>query len=296
MRPLPTLTLLLLSAAAAQSAPLRVVTTFSILGDFTRAVGGTRVTVSDLVPANADAHTFQPSTGDIRKLTGARVVFQNGSGFEPWFGRLRNAVDKNTRDVALTDGLTLRHVSDGHGHDDHEDHDPHAWWNPENAVRYVNKIRDTLTALDPVGRPIYTKNAAAYVKQLRELDVYAKRKVAGLPAARRLLVTNHDALGYFADRYGFRIVGEVFPGRGTEQEPSARETARLIDAIRGAGVKAIFTENTVNSRLAQNIARETGAKVAPALYTDALGPSGSKGDTFLKAFRFNVDMIVGALK
>lgn len=299
MRPLPTLILLLLGTAAAQSAPVRVVTTFSVLGDFARVVGGSRVSVTTLVPANADVHTFQPSTGDIRKLAGARVVFQNGAGFETWFSRLRSALDTKTRVVSLADGLTLR-AADDHGHGDHEDDhgdkDPHAWWNPENAVRYVNKMRDTLTALDPAGRAVYANNAAAYAKQLRALDAYAKRQIATLPAARRQLVTNHDALGYFAARYGLRLVGEVFPGRGTEQEPSARETARLIDAIRAAGVKAIFTENTVNPRLAQNIARETGAKIAPPLYTDALGARGSKGDTFLKAFRYNVDTIVSALK
>ncbi|PYE53613.1 metal ABC transporter solute-binding protein, Zn/Mn family [Deinococcus yavapaiensis] len=293
MRPLPILTLLLLSAAAAQSAPLRVVATFSILGDFVRVVGGKRVNVSNLVPPNADVHTFQLSTGDIRALAGARVVFQNGSGFEPWFEQLRNTVDSKTRVVILTNGLSLRSASGGQGR---ADKDPHAWWNLDNTARYVDKIRDTLTSLDSAGRSVYASNAAAYVKRLRDLDAYAKRKVATLPAARRLLVTNHDALGYFADRYGFKLVGEVFPGRGTEQEPSARETARLIDAIGKTGVKAIFTENTVNPRLAQNIARETGAKIAPPLYTDALGSSGSSGDTFLKAFRFNVDTIVSALK
>lgn len=301
------LSLALLSAAGVSLAqtqtnsPLRVVATFSIAADMVRNVGGTRVQVTSLVPANGDTHTFQPSTGDIRTVANARLIVQNGAGLESWFGRLRGNVNAGATVVTLTEGLKLRageeHAQEEHAEEEeHGGFDPHAWWNADHAAAYVGKIRDALTKADPSGRGVYANNARAYIAKIREMDAYAKKKVGELPPAARKLVTNHDALGYFADRYGFTLVGEVFPGRGTEQAPSAQDTAKLIGAIKRAGVRAIFTENTVNPRLAQSIARDTGAKVAPPLYTDALGERGSAGDTFLKAFRYNVDTIVNALK
>lgn len=128
------------------------------------------------------------------------------------------------------------------------------------------------------------------------LDAYATKQFATLPATHRQIVTNHDSLHYFANHYGLRLVGVVIPGLGTEREPSARELAGLIQTVRKSGARIIFTENTVNARLAQTLARETGAKVAPPLYTDALGLAGSTGDTYLKAFRANVDLMVKALR
>jgi len=293
----------------ASAAPLPVSATTTIVADFVKAVGGNRVTVNVIVPAGGDTHSFQPTTSVIRRLSGSRIMFANGAGLEPWLPKLRAAAPK-VPVTQLTAGLKLHEAGHGEGHEEeeheaghqeegHDDHgaqDPHAWWDPTLAAGYVRNVQSALTRLDPAGRATYANNAAAYLKQLQALDAYAKKQFASLPAARRRIVTNHDSLGYLAERYSLRVVGAVLPGGGTEREPSARELAALVQTVKKSGARVIFTENTVNARLAQTLARETGARIAPPLYTDALGPKGSAGDTFLKAFRHNVDTMVRALK
>jgi ABC-type Zn uptake system ZnuABC Zn-binding protein ZnuA len=279
------LSLSLLTGASA--APVQVSATTSIIADFVKNVGGTRVAVNTIVPAGTDSHTFQPSPGVIRSLKKSRALFANGAGLEPWLAQLRkSAAGVPVRN--LTAGLKLLRAEGGT--------DPHAWWDPKLAAGYVTNAQNALTALDPSGRAIYAANAASYLRKLSEADAYAKKQFATLPAGKRQIVTNHDALNYFAARYGLKIVGAVIPGLSTEREPSARELAALISAVKNSGAKVIFTENTVNTRLAEALAKETGARIAPPLYTDALGPQGGAGETFLGAFRFDVDTMVKALR
>lgn len=291
----------LMALGSAHAAPLTVSATTTIIGDFVRVVGGNRVAVNVIVPVGGDSHTFQPSTAVIRGLAGSRALFANGANLEPWLPKL-TASAPGVRVVTLTKGLKLREGAEEEGYDDHageEAHgafDPHAWWDAGLAAGYVRNVQSALTAIDPAGKAVYTNNAAAYLKQLNAADAYAKAQFAKIPAARRTIVTNHDALGYLAARYGLKIVGAVIPGLSTEREPSARELASLAQLVKKSAVRVIFTENTVNARLAQTLARETGATIAPALYTDALGPKGSAGDSYLKALRFNVDTMVKALK
>ncbi len=293
------LTLSLLALGVAQAAPLQVSATNTVIADFVKNVGGHRVNVNVIVPAGADTHTFQPTTGAIRSLAGSRVLFANGAGLEPWLPKLSSAV--NVPVTELTGGLKLRPAPHEAGHDDHADHDhgnldPHAWWDAGLAVGYARNIANTLGRLDPAGKATYENNLNAYVEKIIAADGYAKAQVATLPASKRQIVTNHDALHYFAARYGLKVVGTVIPGLSTEREPSARELATLVQNVKKSGAKVIFTENTVNTRLAQTLARETGAKIAPPLYTDALGPKGSAGDTYLKALKYNVDTVVRALR
>lgn len=290
--------LLLSGLASAQG--LKVATSFSIIEDLVKNVGGSRVSITNFVPRDGDTHTYQPGTQDVKNLADARLVFVNGLGLENWFSPLLKSAASKARVVTLSDGLKPRKLEDtqqGEVHkDEHGEFDPHLWWNPVNTIAYVRTIQIALSDADPAGAASFKTNADRYARTLADLDAWAKTQVARLPAASRKLVTNHDALGYFAARYGFRVIGNVIPGYGTEREPSAQETARLITAIRRERVKAIFTENTLNARLAQTISSETGAKIAQPLYTDALGPVGSAGDTFLKAFRYNVTTIVNALR
>ncbi|EYB68799.1 periplasmic solute binding protein [Deinococcus phoenicis] len=273
----------------AKAAALPVSATTSIIGDFVKAVGGTRVRVNVIVPPGSDAHTFQPTTGAIRSLAGSRVLFANGAGLEPWLPKLKAAAPR-VPVQELTAGLKLRAAPGGRAPD------PHAWWDPALAVGYARNAATALIKLDPAGKKSYEDNLNTFVEQVIGLDGYARKQFATLPAARRQIVTNHDSLHYLADRYGLKVIGTVIPGLGTEREPSARELAGLIQAVKKSGARVIFTENTVNARLAQTLARETGTKIAPPLYTDALGPSGSAGDTYLKAFRANVDTMVRALR
>jgi len=303
MRLLSPLTLLLLTASPAAAAPLPVSATTTIIADFVKAVGGQRVSVNVIVPAGGDSHTFQPSPAALRGLSGSRTLFANGAGLEPWLPKVTAAAPR-VPVVALTRGLKLRHADGDHeagGHDDehegeHGAFDPHAWWDAGLAVGYAKNVQAALTRLDPAGKKTYEDNLNRFARQVRQLDAYAQKQFATIPTRNRNIVTNHDSLHYFAQRYGLKVVGVVIPGLSTEREPSARELAGLIGTVKKSGARAIFTENTVNTRLAQTLARETGAKVAPPLYTDALGPAGSKGSTFLKAFRANVDVMVRALR
>ena len=273
----------------AAAAPLPVSATTSLLADFVRQVGGSRVNVNVIVPAGADAHTFQPSTGVIRSLVGSKVLFANGAGLEPWLPRLRAAAPRVPL-KELTAGLKLHPGGEGGAPD------PHAWWDASLALGYVKNVQTALSAADPAGKATYAKNAAAYSAQIRAADAWAKKQFATLPASQRKVVTHHDSLGYFARRYGLTVIGAVIPGLSTEREPSARELATLASAVKKSGAKVILTENTVNTRLAQTLARETGARIAPPLYTDALGPQGSAGDTYLKALKYNVATVVRVLK
>lgn len=296
------LSLFLLAVGQAHAASLPVSATTTIIADFVKAVGGNRVQVNVIVPAGGDTHTFQPSPAAIRALSGSRTLFANGAGLEPWLPKVTAAAPR-VPVVSLTQGLNLRQADGDHeaGHndehgDEHGTFDPHAWWDAGLAVGYAKNVQATLTRLDPAGKKVYEGNLNRFVQQVRGLDAYAKKQFSRVPARNRNIVTNHDSLHYFAHRYGLRVVGVVIPGLSTEREPSARELAGLIGTVRRSGARAIFTENTVNARLAQTLARETGAKVAPPLYTDALGPAGSAGGTYLKAFRANVDAVVKALK
>ena len=286
-------TIIALLAPGIAHAQLNVATSFSILEDIVKNVGGQRVKITNLVPRNADAHTYQPSTLDVKNLANAKLVFINGGGFESWFTKLLQNSASKVAVVTVSSGLSMRKIDVG---DEVGETDPHMWWNLQNTIVYAKNIRDALIKADPTGEAVYTQNAAKYTRDLANLDGWAKLEVQKIPVSSRKLVTNHDALGYFADRYGFTVLGNVIPSFGTESEPSAKDTAALINNIRRNNVKAIFTENIIPPKLVAQVASETGAKVAAPLYTDALGGVGSSGDTFLKAFRHNVTTIVAALK
>lgn len=181
------------------------------------------------------------------------------------------------------------------GHN-HGEFDPHAWWDVELASGYLDGIAAKLSELDPAGADTYRQNAEAYAAELRTIDEYGKKQFAAIPPEQRVVVTAHDALNYFAERYGLEVVGAVIPGLSTEREPSAQELAALADTMREHGVRVILTENVTSDRLAQALAKETGAVVAPPVYTDALGPAGSPGETFTGAFRHNIDSIVSSIQ
>ncbi len=181
-----------------------------------------------------------------------------------------------------------------HGHS-HGEYDPHVWQDPNNVRLMVESIRDALIAADPANAATYEANAANYLAELKELDAFITQEVAKLPPERRKLVTNHDTLGYFAYRYGFTVVGTALGTTTERADPAAGEIARLVEDIRASGVPAIFVENVSNPALMETIAREAGVKLAPSLFTDALGEPGSEGETYLDMMRYNVRTIVEAL-
>lgn len=197
--------------------------------------------------------------------------------------------------AGLSNEITPFFAGSAGGHHHHEG-DPHFWLDPLNVVRYVENIRDGLIAADPDGKDVYTQNAAAYIAQLNDLDAWIKQQVTAIPEERRLIVTNHESFGYFADRYGFQIIGTVIPSVSTGSSPSAQQMAELINHIREAGAIAIFLETGSNPKLAEQIAAETGIKVVSELYTHSITDASGKAPSYIDMMKYNVQAIVEALK
>jgi ABC-type Zn uptake system ZnuABC Zn-binding protein ZnuA len=284
-------------------APLHVVATFSVLGDLTQAVGGENIQLTTLIGPGVDAHTYDPSPADLAMLEQADVIVENGLGFEPWLDNFLDSTNFQGERIIASEGITPRHADETeHDDEEHEgDHDhggddPHVWHSVPNAMVMVENIRDGLQAADPDRASAYDASAAAKIADLQELDAWVREQVATLPEERRKLVTSHDTFGYFADTYGFQIIGTALGSLSTEAgDPSARQIAQLIAQIQEAGVPAIFAENVANPDLMEAIAAEAGVALAPPLYSDALGAPGTPGDTYDGMMRSNVETIVQAL-
>jgi len=287
-------------ASPASAEPLKAVASFSILGDFVKQVGGERVSVETLVGPDGDAHVFSPSPADARKVAHADVVFENGLGLEGWISKLVKSSGAKAPAVVVSKGVTPREMKeeDDHGHSHshghaHEETDPHAWQNPANVKIYVANIRDGLIASDPAGREAYEKNAADYTQKLDALDGEIRAAWAKIPEDRRRIITSHDAFGYYAAAYGLEVIAPQ--GVSTEAEASAKDVGRIIRQIRKEKVPAVFVENISDRRLIDRIAKETGARVGGALYSDALSPAGGPGATYLDMMRSNLRELTAAL-
>jgi len=268
----------------------RVVATTTQLADIAREVAGGRAAVSGILRPNADPHDYEPRPSDARALADARLVLRSGGDVDGWLGDLIEAAGSGATTVTLSDHVAVHegHEHGGHDHDEH-DADPHWWQDPRNALTAVEVIRDALTDADPAGEAVYARAARAYAERIRALDAAIERCMRRIPAERRRLVTSHDSLGYFAERYGITVVGAVIPALSTAARASARETRELIRTIRREGVTTIFAESSVSARLEKAIADESGVRVGPALWADTLGPEGSTGATYLDALRFNAE-------
>lgn len=281
------------AATPAPSGVLRVVATFSILGDLVQNVAGDHVELTVLVGPDGDAHSYEPAPSDLRALAGADLIIENGVEFETWLDDLYAASGSTAQRVVASTAVELLEAAE-HGHGEH---DPHVWQSVPNVIAMVAQIEAALAAADSAHTADYQANAAAYRQQLEALHAYIQEQVNTLPAERRKLVTNHDTFGYFARDYGFTIVGTALGSASTEGgEPSAADVTALAEAIRAEGVPAVFAENIEGSRLIERLATETGLRVGPPLYTDALGQPGTAGATYLNLMRYNVDAIVGALR
>jgi len=233
--------LLLCAAPGAAQDKLTAVATFSILADVVKNVGGDRVAVTALVGPNSDAHVYQPSPGDAKTLSEAKVVFANGLGFEGWMERLIKASGTKAAMAVASKGVKPRNLeaSDGHGHQHNVD--PHAWQSVANVKLYVGNVRDALAAADPAGKATYEANAAAYLAKLDALDAEIRAAVEKIPANRRRIITTHDAFGYFAAAYGVAFIAPQ--GVSTESEVSAKDVAKIITQIKKQKIPAVFLEN-----------------------------------------------------
>jgi ABC-type Zn uptake system ZnuABC Zn-binding protein ZnuA len=268
---------------------LEVVATTTQVADFARVVGGDRVRVTSLIKPNVDAHDYEPSPADLDAIARADVVLQNGVGLEEWLDDTIRSSGFQGPVVDTSQGVALRRDEGG-------EPDPHIWQDPRNARRMAANVERALAAAEPAGAARFAANLDAYARELRALDAEVARQVGSL--ANKKLVTNHDAFGYYLDRYGLELVGSVIPSADTSAELSGRDVRDLVARIKATRVKAIFTEASLPARAAETIAAEAGVKVVAgegALYGDSLGPPGSDADTYVKMIRHNTATIVGAL-
>lgn len=290
---------------------LRVVATYSILGDMVRNVGGDDIELTTLVGPDSDAHTFEPAPADNAKLSEAEVVFENGLGFESWLDDLYESSGSGAERAVVTEGIEPLPApeEEGHGHAGEEEHageehageeghgesDPHVWHDPVNAVVMVENVRDALVEADPDNADAYRRNAGEYVAEIEGLGTEVQERVDSIPPEDRVLFTSHDTFGYFAERYGFGVDTALASVSTEASDPSARETAELIEEIESSGVPAIFAENVSNPAVMERVAAESGVELAPPLYTDALGEPGTEGGTYVDMVRYNSSTIAEAL-
>jgi zinc/manganese transport system substrate-binding protein len=316
--------------ASQQAGKLRVVATFSVLGDVVRNVGGDLIELKVLVGPDSDAHDFDPAPSDARSVRDAQVIVENGVEFETWMDALYATSKSTAVRVVASDGVTLREAAeDAHGDEHtgeeksvspdaanaekkdvhanektgegainaHGEHDPHVWQDVRNVIKMVGTVEVALSKADAANAAGYRANAAAYVAKLEALDKELVALFEALPQDRRKMVTSHDALAYFGGRYGVEIVGSVIGSVSTESgEPSAQDFARLVDAIKRENARAIFVENIGNTKLVERVAEETGLSFGEELYTDALGAPGTPGADYIGMMRHNGKAISSALR
>jgi zinc/manganese transport system substrate-binding protein len=297
------ITLTSLGAAAAFAEPLKVVASFTIIADFARNVGGNRVAVTTIVGPDGDAHVYEPKPADAVAMVGADVVLVNGLHFEGFLQRLVEASATKASIVTLTAGVTpinfkpeFADADAAEGADTSDGKavvDPHAFQSIANARIYVKNIADAFCAADSDGCVSYQTNAAAYTKKLDALEGDVNAAIQSIPEAKRVVITSHDAFGYFEKAYGLTFLAPQ--GVSTDAEPSAADVARLVEQVRQDKAAAIFVENITNPRLIEQIASETGVKVGGTLYSDALSHPDGPASTYIDMMRNNIAQIKGAI-
>lgn len=273
------------------SGRLRIVASTSIVGDVVAQIGGDSVDLSILLPLGIDPHTFDPTPQDVTTLSAAQVVFINGVELEAFIERLLTNIDETVEVVAVSEGLELIEF----GGQNEQASDPHVWLDPNNVILWTEIIERVLSRHDPTNAEEYAANATAYRTELESLDDWIETELAPLEPHQRKLVSDHASLGYFARRYDFEIVGAIVPGYSSVAEPSARDLAKLQDAILRLNTKAVFVGITVNQTLAARLAEDTGTQLVP-LYTGSLSEPDGPAGTYLDYMHYNVEAIKAALQ
>jgi ABC-type Zn uptake system ZnuABC Zn-binding protein ZnuA len=272
-----------------QTAPV-ILTSTPLLADITRAVAGERVRVESLLGVGVDPHSYQPTPQDAARISESRLIIVNGVEYEHFLESLFESAGGERTIVEASTGIVPREAAESeHGLD------PHLWLDPNHMIVYVENIREAITHLDPEGGPAYKTNAEAYAAELHELDSWILEQVGQIPTEKRLLVTNHEAFGYFAERYGFTVVGTVVESFSSNASPSAKQLAGLIDQIRSSGAPAIFLDASDNPTFARQIAAETDVRVVTDLHLESL-TDGAPAATYIDMMKHNVTQIVNVLK
>jgi ABC-type Zn uptake system ZnuABC Zn-binding protein ZnuA len=278
---------------------LQVVVTTTILGDVVSAIGGEHIDMTVLLPAEADPHAFEPAPRDAALVSKANLVFVNGLGLDTFIDPL---ISGELRAVVVSDGIqpleSEEHAEegeDGKNHESEESFDPHVWQDPTNVIIWVENISAALAEADPDNSSVYEATASAYIAELNELDAWIKEQVSALPLDKRVLVTDHETLGYLAHRYEFEIVGVVIPSFSTVASPSAQDLAELEHAIADHNALAIFVGTSANPQLVEQLAADLGVAVVP-VYGEALSDADGPAPTYMDMMRYNVEAIISALQ
>ncbi|MBX7256169.1 MAG: zinc ABC transporter substrate-binding protein [Candidatus Hydrogenedentes bacterium] len=276
---------------------MKVTTTTGMIADTAKNIGGEWVEVTGLMGPGVDPHLYKASQGDIQKLTEADLILYNGLHLE---GKMIEVLEKLARTVstvAVTDSIpqdSLRNPPEFQGQ-----HDPHVWFDVGLWIHVAERIRDAMVAVDPAHKPEFEKNAAAYIEQLRQLDAYAREQIATIPKEQRVLVTAHDAFGYFGRAYDIEVKG--LQGISTTAEFGTQDVARLAELIASRGIKAVFVESSVPQRSIEVLVNEVkshdgSVTIGGQLFSDAMGEAGSPEGTYIGMVRYNIDTIVKALR
>ena len=281
--------LLAVPQGASADDKMKVAASFSILGDMVKQVGGDRVDVVTFVGPNGDAHVYEPTPADAKALSESKILFINGLGLEGWMTRLENSSGFKGKVVTASTGVNPRKMVE----DEKTIIDPHAWQSLANGKIYAANIRDALIAADPAGKATYEANAKKFIDGMTAMEANVKAAVAKMPPERRKIITTHDAFGYFGSAYGMEFIAPE--GVSTESEASAQDVAKIITQIKKEHIPAVFLENVTDSRLLDQIASETGAKIGGTLYSDALSAPDGPAGNYLDMFRNNIDTLSTAL-
>jgi ABC-type Zn uptake system ZnuABC Zn-binding protein ZnuA len=292
-----------------QSAPVtptqdtfKVLAIETFLADIAQNVAGNHFQVSYLIPPGLDPHSFELVPQDVVKLASSDLIITNGADLESWLAVTLTSNTINIPTIEASKGLTNRTPKPGEIPPSDvlsptgQILDPHFWLDPIDVITYVQNIRDAFATMDPINASSYASNAENYIVQLNSLDQWIQNQVSTIPSQSRLLVTNHETFGYYADRYGFTIVGAVIPSTSTDASPSAQQMANLITTIKADKVKAVFLEVGSNPDLAQQVATETGIKIVESLYTHSTSASGGPAATYIEMMKYDTTQIDDALK
>lgn len=283
--------LMVTSASATQTIPqIKVVASFSILGDWLRQVGGERLDVDVIVGPNADVHVYEPKPRDLQKIVDAKFVFINGFNFEFWLERLLKTCGFKGLVCTASDGVKPRLLD----HGGQKVSDPHIWNSLTNAIKCIKNIRDFLIAHDPEYKALYNKNAAAYIKELLDLDAWAHSQFDGVPKELRKVITAHDAFGYLGEHFDIQFLAPV--GISTDAEPSAKSMILMMEQIKREKIRALFVENITNPQLIEKLGKEVDVKVGGVLYSDALSLADGPAPSYIALVRHNVTQLATALK
>lgn len=287
---------------------LNVVATTAVIASLAEQIGGDHIEVVVLAGSGVDPHDVELTPGQRAEIEDADLVLRHGIGLDEY---LDDVTGEGERVITVTDGVTIRdgeeqedeaddqedeaegHEADGHSH---EGEDPHVWHDPANVQVMAENIARALSERDEANSESYSASVESLTRELDELDAEIEALINSIPPENRKVVTNHDAFGYFFDRYGLEFIGAVFPASGEEAEPSAGQIATLTDLIRDEGVKAIFSESTVDPKIAGQLAQDTGVAIVDDLYGDSLGEPGSGAETVPGMLRHNARRIAEALK